>query len=59
MKIIAFNAENDLEKPPDRGYVHGLENSFPGTIVSIRLNLDEAYLAKIAGEEGRTDVQSS
>ena len=55
LKIIAFNAENDLDVPPDRDYVRPLDHSFPGTVVSIRLNLDETYLAKLAsssqGEE--------
>jgi hypothetical protein len=51
LKVIAFNADNDLEKPPDRGYVHSLENPFPGTVVSIRLRLDESYLARISSSE--------
>jgi hypothetical protein len=48
LKVIAFNADNDLEKPPNRQYVRSLGSSFPGTVVSIRLNLDEAYLARIS-----------
>lgn len=38
--VIAFNAENDLELPPDPKYVRGLGGiSFPGTIISIRFPL--------------------
>jgi hypothetical protein len=56
LKVIAFNADNDLTMPPDKEYVHRLENAFPGTIVSIRLKLDEAYLAKISADNGGNDA---
>ncbi|HXC61840.1 MAG TPA: hypothetical protein VNV63_04120, partial [Nitrospiria bacterium] len=38
-KIIAFNAENDLEKPPDERFVRHLPLKFPGTLVSLRFIL--------------------
>jgi hypothetical protein len=59
LKIIAFNADNDLGKPPDKDYVHGLDTPFPGTIVSIRLTLDEKYLSKVAAENGGSDEHGS
>lgn len=55
LKVIAFNAENDLERPPDAEYVHRLSYSFPGTIVSIRLTLDESYLSRLASSNGDQD----
>lgn len=59
LKIIAFNAENDLEIPPDKEYVRPLEHSFPGTAVSIRLNLNESYLAKLVSSNGEENGQKS
>lgn len=57
LKIIAFNSENDLNVPPDREYVYPLEHSFPGTVVSIRLNLDESYLATLVSSNGEENEQ--
>jgi hypothetical protein len=47
LKIIAFNEDNDLEEAPDSNYVFRLPSHFPGTIVSIDLTLDEAYLGAL------------
>lgn len=52
LRIIAFNADNDLYRPPDRDCVYRLEHSYPGTLVSIRLTLDESYLAELASAGG-------
>lgn len=46
-RIIAFNEENDLFKRPDAGAVRTLRGMFPGTLISLRFYLDEAYLRKI------------
>ena len=43
-RIIAFNTENDLRKPPDAGYIRSLEQTFPGTLISMRFYLDSEYL---------------
>lgn len=43
-KIIAFNDENDLSKEPDSRYVRTLNNSFPGTVISMDLYIDNKYL---------------
>jgi hypothetical protein len=42
-KVIAFNDENSLERPPDSLYVRTLSRSFPGTLISIKFNLKEKY----------------
>jgi len=47
LQVIAFNADNDIEKPPDTKNVYRLPANFPGTIVSIELALDDAYLREI------------
>lgn len=55
LKVIAFNADNNLEIPPDRDYVYKLDKSFPGTVVSIRLTLDESHLAELASTNEEVD----
>ena len=45
-KVIAFNKNNDLYEPPDEEYVKILNNSFPGTVISIRFYIDKKYLSR-------------
>lgn len=45
-QVIAFNAENKLNKAPDRRFVRTLRNSFPGTVISMELYIDDALLTK-------------
>jgi hypothetical protein len=52
LKVIAFNADNDLERPPERKYVRQLDHSFQGTVVSIRLTLDASLLKGHASSNG-------
>jgi hypothetical protein len=56
LKIITFNESGRLEDPPDKKYVRRLPRAFPGTMVSIRLTLDERYLTRLAGDaNGQTN----
>jgi hypothetical protein len=50
-QVMAFNASNDLEQPPDGDYVYALPNKFSGTIVSLRFTLDKEYLQKLVGQK--------
>lgn len=50
LKTIAFNSENNLELPPDPNNVRMLKNFFPGTIITMKFNLDRKYLEKIKNE---------
>ena len=50
-KVIAFNKENDLRKPPDIKNVKKLKNYFPGTIISMKFYLQRSYIEQII-EEG-------
>jgi hypothetical protein len=52
LKVIAFNDDNDLHKPPDPKYVRQLRKSFPGTVISIRLTLDRNVLERLAQGNG-------
>lgn len=45
-KIIAFNRENKLNRPPDKNFVRTLKNSFPGTVISMELYIDESLIAR-------------
>jgi hypothetical protein len=47
-RVIAFNRTNSLEIPPDRDHVRTLPLGFPGTIISIRFDLDRSNLEKLA-----------
>ena len=49
-KIIAFNEENNIYKPPDEANVRKLEANFPGTVISLRFYLDKRYIQKEKGE---------
>ena len=49
-RVIAFNAENDLRRPPERHYVHNLDHFFPGTLISLRFFLDRGYLIEGGGQ---------
>jgi hypothetical protein len=50
LKIITFNQSGTLEEPPEKEYVRRLPKPFPGTMVSIKLTLDEEYLTKLVGD---------
>jgi hypothetical protein len=55
--VIAFNDQNDLNLPPDEKYVYNLPFSFPGTLLSIRFNLDKSHLDRVAEHEnGKSHV---
>jgi hypothetical protein len=55
--MIAFNRENDLNLPPDEACVYNLPFRFPGTLLSIRFNLEKSHLARLAEQEnGTSDV---
>ena len=43
-RVLAFNADNSLEQPPDPEYVFNLPHRFPGTIVAARFHLDAGEL---------------
>jgi hypothetical protein len=47
-KIIAFNAENDLELKPDPAHVHALTAKMPGTLLTCKFYIDSRYLEKLA-----------
>ncbi len=50
-QIIAFNEENDLNKPPNINNVKDLKEFFPGTIISMKFFLDKDYLTQcVQGE---------
>lgn len=44
-RVIAFNAENSLEIPPDSSSVRSLKRFLPGTLVSLRLILAPQLVA--------------
>lgn len=44
-RIIAFNDDNDLQKPPNASCVRRLKRFFPGTVISLRFYLDRRHLA--------------
>ncbi|MCS3679514.1 hypothetical protein GGP72_000123 [Salinibacter ruber] len=49
-EIIAFNDENDLEKPPDPDKVKALSGHFPGTVISMKFYLDREHLMQNAND---------
>ncbi|MCS6110974.1 hypothetical protein FDB55_01970 [Clostridium botulinum] len=50
-KIIAFNEENNLYKPPDKNNIKIIKNRFPGTVISMKFYVDEKYIEKLIKED--------
>lgn len=50
-RILAFNAGNDLDKPPDEKHVLTMPKRFPGTLITVRFVMDGGHL--IAKADGR------
>ena len=48
-KVIAFNAENNLKKPPDHRYVRSMHNGFPGTVISLELHISKTLISRKEG----------
>lgn len=48
--IIAFNKENNIYKPADNTAVRQLKENFPGTVISLRIYLDNRYIMKEEGD---------
>lgn len=48
-RIIAFNRENNIYKPADHAVVWKLKENFPGTVISLRIYLDNRYIMKAEG----------
>ena len=48
-RIIAFNKDNNLEQPPEAGYVKQLRHFFPGTLIGLRFYLDKRHLRATGG----------
>jgi hypothetical protein len=46
-RVIAFNKQNDLEKPPNKKCVFTLPTGFPGTLISLRFSLRKDNLEKL------------
>lgn len=51
-RVLAFNAANVLDQPPDDKYVFGLPHRFPGTIVALRFYLDPLQLPRSQKKDG-------
>ncbi|MCM1048024.1 MAG: hypothetical protein NC433_06340 [Clostridiales bacterium] len=49
-RIIAFNKENNIYEPADNAAVRKLKENFPGTVISLRIYLDNRYIMKEEGE---------
>ncbi|MDR6873561.1 hypothetical protein J2Y55_004588 [Bosea sp. BE125] len=45
-RVLAFNAANQLDQPPDDKYVFALPHRFPGTIVALRFYLDPSEIPR-------------
>ena len=50
-KVIAFNNENDLCKPPDKSNVKIIKNKFPGTVIALKFYLKKDYIEKVIKED--------
>ncbi|MCK4258023.1 MAG: hypothetical protein KAX49_03545 [Halanaerobiales bacterium] len=50
--VIAFNKNNDLNKPPDYNNVKMLDEYFPGTVISLKFYIDKKYIQDKLESEG-------
>ena len=46
-RVIAFNKQNDLSRPPDPRTVKWLHRPFPGTLISLRFYIDSDHLQRL------------
>lgn len=44
--FLSLNSENDLAKPPSRSHLSSLDLRFPGTLIVVKIYLNEAHLRK-------------
>jgi len=51
-QVLAFNESNRLEDPPDPKCVRALVGRYPGTVVSLRFNLERGHLQTLAVKNG-------
>jgi hypothetical protein len=49
-RILAFNAENTLDREPDANHVLTLPVKFPGTITTVRFVMDNNHLTSLVGQ---------
>lgn len=47
-RSLAFNADNNLDKPPDANHVLSLPRRFPGTLITVRFVMDGGHLIATA-----------
>lgn len=50
-QVIALNADNDLDQPPDPDYCTNLPLKFPGTLLSMRFYIDPDHLAQLDDDD--------
>ena len=51
-RVVALNDGNDLDRPPDSRNVRRLRAYFPGTVISLRFDIDPEYLEQFAEATG-------
>lgn len=49
-----FNNDNSVEKPPERDYVFTMPYDFPGTLVTLRFQIDPDHLKRAVGNNGNS-----
>lgn len=49
-QILAFNKGNDIYKRADSAAVQQMRENFPGTVISLRIYLDNRYIMKEGGD---------
>lgn len=49
-RILTFNDDNDLDKPPEADHVLKMPGRFPGTLITVRFAMDSSHLMKMASE---------
>ncbi len=58
--VLAFNADNDLEKAPDPRCVYALAERFPGTLISLRFPFNKEHLERLTIDGlGASDSEGS
>jgi len=48
--LLSLNPENDIDKLPDRNYLKKLPNYFPGTMLEIKIYLNNDHFLKKINE---------
>jgi len=53
INYLSLNRKNDLTLPPDESHLKSLDRTFPGTLLAVKIYLNEHHLKRKIDENGK------